>query len=89
MGFEREGYNFFFPRATFSSGGKSEIGKVFNRNLTNSRSIEMPMTIIIQQEEMKVCKIEKFLVEREQNFLWSKKIFFPFVVGRGLISSSS
>ena len=49
----------------------------------------MPMTIIIQQEEMKVCKIEKFLVEREQNFLWSKKIFFPFVVGRGLISSSS
>lgn len=37
---EREGYNFFFSRTSFSSSGKSQIGKVFNRNLTNSPSIE-------------------------------------------------
>lgn len=79
MGFEREGYNFFFPRATFSSGGKSEIGKVFNRNLTNSRSIEMPMTIIIQQEEMKVCK--SFSSSLNRIFFEVKKFFFPLSLG--------
>lgn len=56
-----------------------KLEKFSNRNLTNSRSIEMPMTIIIQQEEMKVCKSFSSSVNRI--FFEVKKFFFPLSLG--------